>query len=996
MPALHVEGQHSNAQDWVVTYVLPSTRDFTSATFAFDRIVATQGTVPTTFSPNWTYRLVDATGRTSDAYTPAGLFNQAQAVSLPTSAFTLPSGFDLRYVAGIQMGLPAVPAQTHLTIFFDNIRLDCGAVTTSSSSTSSASTSSSSTSSSSTSSSTSSSSSAVTGVLTIQVSGLGTAAPTGTQTVALGQAFTVQLSATTGHSLTSLTLDNTPVSVGSDNAWHWIGDGKNHLLSANFGSDPGSMRQLTVTHDQVGGRSSLEGAYMVNSGSTYTISVYPDVGFAVSSVLINGVEQGASTSITVGPITIATDVKISFAPKTSATLQLVATGSGTLNANPVRTAFYQGDIVLVDIHPSDGYTVSDVLVNGVSQGPVPRIQVGPLAATQRVEAVFSPLPAASACPVQVRSEHAAPDVWGRPTIQLTGQNAGLPSAGWHWDYFVQLSPGDVLNIADWGSQSQNLVVAPLGGDLWRIRSTGQAGIAAAQTLQANFGMRYSDHLSWYKTAELSATPQYDAQFRNNNLIPLYANDGTLLCGRTPEIGAPTAAPQIVVQGMDPCQSGWIMPRIRLINNGSTPISNFQIRYYFTTENDLIPQMDGTDWYKYGSQVSLLTLGSNQYALVFDFTGTTLHPGESLPLGDGVQAGVHYTDWEAMNPANDFSHTDLQQCGVYTTTLDIPVFDQSGNLISGKQPPVTNTLGSVDDVTILTDPASVTVAEGSPAQFAVTVHATVNYQAQWLRNGVRVPGATQLTYNIPSAALSDNGSTYQLEITVNGTRKLSGIATLTVRQAGLLPVFDLQPQKVVYVREGDVLPAHFAAHAFDPMGGSITYQWEKNSTAISGATDATLDLTALTVAQNGMVVRVKATSATGSTYSNTATLVVLPFVDGSHRVSLAGKLVNAKSPLGLDGTAKMLVRVYNQRQGGDILYEERFPAVTIDQGRFTLQLGTGIAIAETATGIVPLDLKAVVAKQKTLYAEIIVGAAHEIAGPRITFTAVPYGTQEATP
>ena len=70
-------------------------------------------------------------------------------------------------------------------------------------------------------------------------------------------------------------------------------------------------------------------------------------------------------------------------------------------------------------------------------------------------------------------------------------------------------------------------------------------------------------------------------------------------------------------------------------------------------------------------------------------------------------------------------------------------------------------------------------------------------------------------------------------------------------------------------------------------------------------------------------------------------------------------------------------------------------MTVDQGRFTVQLGTGVAVAETPTGPVPLDLGIVVSKQKTLYAEIIVGAAREIAGPRIPFTAVPYGMQEAT-
>jgi hypothetical protein len=63
--------------------------------------------------------------------------------------------------------------------------------------------------------------------------------------------------------------------------------------------------------------------------------------------------------------------------------------------------------------------------------------------------------------------------------------------------------------------------------------------------------------------------------------------------------------------------------------------------------------------------------------------------------------------------------------------------------------------------ILTNPASLTVNELSPANFSVVVGGNPTPALQWYKNSVAIPGATNLTYAIAAAALSDNGAAFKL-------------------------------------------------------------------------------------------------------------------------------------------------------------------------------------------------------------------------------------------
>ena len=90
------------------------------------------------------------------------------------------------------------------------------------------------------------------------------------------------------------------------------------------------------------------------------------------------------------------------------------------------------------------------------------------------------------------------------------------------------------------------------------------------------------------------------------------------------------------------------------------------------------------------------------------------------------------------------------------------------------------------VAIASNPASVTVAAGATASFAVSASGgTAPYKYQWLRNGATISGATAASYSLTATA-ADNGAAFSAKVTDSATTPTtatSAAATLTVAAAG---------------------------------------------------------------------------------------------------------------------------------------------------------------------------------------------------------------------
>lgn len=123
------------------------------------------------------------------------------------------------------------------------------------------------------------------------------------------------------------------------------------------------------------------------------------------------------------------------------------------------------------------------------------------------------------------------------------------------------------------------------------------------------------------------------------------------------------------------------PRIRLFNDGNTILNDLRIYYYFTTENGKVPSLE--IWDVPLCDVSLESLGENNYRVIYRAYDAGLEPGEELPNIYGSVVGLHYNDWSTWNSDNDYSHGDLS--GTYVQTDKIIVEDGQGNLLWGVYP-----------------------------------------------------------------------------------------------------------------------------------------------------------------------------------------------------------------------------------------------------------------------------------------------------------------------
>ncbi|HEX4002143.1 MAG TPA: immunoglobulin domain-containing protein [Candidatus Acidoferrales bacterium] len=169
--------------------------------------------------------------------------------------------------------------------------------------------------------------------------------------------------------------------------------------------------------------------------------------------------------------------------------------------------------------------------------------------------------------------------------------------------------------------------------------------------------------------------------------------------------------------------------------------------------------------------------------------------------------------------------------------------------------------------ITSQPASQTVALNQTATFTVLATGTPAPAYQWQNaaTGANISGATAASYTTPAAKSGDNGSKFQVVVSNSAGSVTSAVATLTV---GNVPTFTTQPANVTVVAGQ---PATFTVVAAG--SGTLSYQWQRGTTNISGATSPSYTLATTSAADNGATFRVLVTDSLGSATSNSATLTV---------------------------------------------------------------------------------------------------------------------------
>ena len=193
------------------------------------------------------------------------------------------------------------------------------------------------------------------------------------------------------------------------------------------------------------------------------------------------------------------------------------------------------------------------------------------------------------------------------------------------------------------------------------------------------------------------------------------------------------------------------------------------------------------------------------------------------------------------------------------SYSVTVSNSLGGVIS---PAATLTVAIPPAVTA--SPVGATILAGSNVTFTVTASGTAPLAYQWLKNNVKISGATSATLSLANVTIAD-AANYSVTVTNAVGSATSAAATLTVLAP---PAITLQPANTT-VAQGSNVSLTVTASGTAPL----TYQWLKNSAPISGATSNVLTLTAVTT-NDAAGYSVLITNIVGNVTSSSATLTVL--------------------------------------------------------------------------------------------------------------------------
>lgn len=282
-------------------------------------------------------------------------------------------------------------------------------------------------------------------------------------------------------------------------------------------------------------------------------------------------------------------------------------------------------------------------------------------------------------------------------------------------------------------------------------------------------------------------------------------------------------------------------------------SSFQLNSPFVVE------MTGT-----GTTVAPSIIGqpSSQSILVGQIAAFSVSASGTAPLGyqwykNGVAiAGASSTTY--ITPGETLSDNGSQ--------FNVAVSNSAGT-VSSNIATLSVTTSPVAP-SISTQPANQTIFAGQTATFSVLANGTLPLSYQWRKNGVAISGATNASYTTPSETTSDNGSRFSVVVSNSAGNATSNNATLTVNPDPVAPTITSQPASQT-ITAGQTATFSVAATGTTPL----SYQWQKNGIAITGATSASYTTPAEATSDNGALIAVVVSNSAGSATSNSAVLTV---------------------------------------------------------------------------------------------------------------------------
>jgi hypothetical protein len=212
----------------------------------------------------------------------------------------------------------------------------------------------------------------------------GSISPSGAVTVAQGSSKTFSITANSGFTVSSVTVDG--ANQGAITSYTFSNVQANHTIAAAFSA---VTTNFTITASAgSGGSISPSGAVTVAQGASQSFSITANSGFTVSSVTVDGANQGAITSYTFSNVQANHTIAAAFsATSTNFTITASAGSGGSISPSGAVTVA-QGASQSFSITANSGFTISSVTVDGASQGAITSYTFSNVQANHTISASF--------------------------------------------------------------------------------------------------------------------------------------------------------------------------------------------------------------------------------------------------------------------------------------------------------------------------------------------------------------------------------------------------------------------------------------------------------------------------------------------------------------------------------------------------------------------------------------------------------------------------------
>ncbi|MBF0559877.1 MAG: choice-of-anchor D domain-containing protein, partial [Nitrospirae bacterium] len=178
----------------------------------------------------------------------------------------------------------------------------------------------------------------------------GSISPNGSTSVNYGDSQSYTITPASGYHVADVQVDGTSVSAVTGYTFSNVT--ANHTINATFSKNTSNTFTITLVP---GANGTITGATTVNYGDNQTYTITPNTGYQISNVTLDGVSQGAVSSVVLLNITANHTIKATFTIKTYSVTPS-AGANGIISPSTAKTVKYNATTSFT-VKPDTGYQI---------------------------------------------------------------------------------------------------------------------------------------------------------------------------------------------------------------------------------------------------------------------------------------------------------------------------------------------------------------------------------------------------------------------------------------------------------------------------------------------------------------------------------------------------------------------------------------------------------------------------------------------------------------